>query len=227
MSAAWQIEHAAVAGHPAVLLRFARPETLHAALRDAILDREPAIVANTPSTQVASLPDGLTTHWQHFNVLTWPDPACETLREAVLSGCRAWLDVHGDGSHDDALIAISCWANALRGDERLGPHHHAPAMLLGNYLVDDGGGSGGGTLYFANDGAHERLQPEPGRLVICPGHVRHAVERHTGHRPRLSIAFDAFVRRQNPLLYLGAPDAMAPFTGPRWLTLHDSVEEID
>ena len=93
-------------------------------------------------------------------------------------------------------------------------------MLLGNYVVDNGGGDGGSTLYFVGEGrGYERLAPEPGRLVICAGAVRHAVERRRGPRPRISIAFDAFVRRQNPLLSLGTSDAMAGFTGPRWLAL--------
>ncbi len=51
-------------------------------------------------------------------------------------------------------------------------------------------------------------------------------EVYEGPRPRLPIAFDAFLRRQNPLLYLGFPDAMARLTGPRWVTLNVSAEEI-
>lgn len=226
MSADWNLDHTCVAGHPAVVLRFTRPGPLNAALARAILTREPEILARTPSASVAGLATGLTTHWRHFNVLNWPEAACQTLRAAILAASQAWLAAQDKNDRDHALIAISCWANALRGAERLSTHNHAPAMLLGNYLVDDGGGAGGGTLYFSNDGGHERLPPEAGRLVVCSGEVRHAVERHDGPRPRLSIAFDAFVRRQNPLLYLDQSDPMAPFKGPRWLSLHTPVEEI-
>ena len=123
----------------------------------------------------------------------------------------------------EAVDAFTTCSASLRGSERLTAHNHAPAMLLGNYLVDSGGGSGGATVYFGDDDRHETLAPEPGRLVICAGGVRHAVERHDGPRPRLSVAFDAFVRRQNPLLSLGLPDAMAQFRGPRWLTFEEEA----
>ncbi len=223
MTAAFAITQSAVAGHTATIVRFAYADRLNAALAQAILEREPDILATAAPQAVAGLDDGLTTRWQHFNVLTWPEPACSTLREGVLAGCAAWLAAHTEDDKDNALIALSCWANALRGDERLAAHNHAPAMLLGNYLVDAGGGSGGGTVYFGADGHTETLAPEPGRLVICAGGVRHAVERHYGPRPRLSVAFDAFVRRQNPLLSLGLPDAMAQFRGPRWLTFEEEA----
>jgi hypothetical protein len=223
---AWRIDHGPVAGQPAVQLRLTEPAQFNSALAAAVLAREADILAATPPTPVAGLADGLTTHWQEYNLLTWPDRACAVLRDAVLAGCAAWMERNAAVTGDHELIAISCWANALRGDERLTAHSHAPAFLLGNYLIDNGGGDGGATLYFDEAGGHERLAPEAGRLVICPGAVRHAVERHEGPRPRLSAAFDAFVRRQNPLLYLDVPDAMAPFTGPRWFTPNLPVEEI-
>jgi hypothetical protein len=50
----------------------------------------------------------------------------------------------------------------------------------------------------------------PGRLVFFPSYVRHEVRSYVGEDARISIAFDFYIRKQEPLIYFGGPQWFVP-----------------
>lgn len=120
---------------------------------------------------------------------SWPDPAVQTLRQAVIEivGARApvaWAMVNRAGSHHPR-------------------HQHRIATLSGVYYVSAGSPDAVTPTVFECpcDGVPARVgdrfelevEPHPGRLVVCRGETWHRVPRYTGDQPRITVAFD--VRR--------------------------------
>lgn len=174
---------------PTVTVRIDGAEAFNDRLAAIVLEQEATIRANSAPTAVAGISDGLTAHWQRFNVLNWEYPEIRTLRELVLAGLGRWMRTIGDPDDPQLRIAgISCWANVLRYGERLTLHHHAPAFVSAHYTVrsgfEDGGPMGsvdsGHTIYY-RPGLADRSH---GGEASIGGE---SVGRGLGHRaPRLS-----------------------------------------
>lgn len=135
------------------------------------------------------------------------------------------------------VSGISCWANVLRFGEALEVHHHDPAFISAHYQVQSGNDSNddaankkadnsGHTIYFRPgflDRSHGgkaagptslwdadwRIDTTPveGKLFLFPSYVRHEVRPYTGKTQRISIALDAYIEKQEALIY---------FSPPRW-----------
>ncbi|MGH7177178.1 MAG: hypothetical protein ACREJC_07355 [Tepidisphaeraceae bacterium] len=111
-------------------------------------------------------------------LLTWPVPAIEHLRDLVRSAFdeitntrrkkwRAWAIVNRDGSYH-------------------GRHKHS-GEWTGIYYVT----SGSSETVFEFPDRIERVTPEAGLLVISPSSVTHFVETCSDSAPRVTIAFEA------------------------------------
>ncbi|MFN2588101.1 MAG: putative 2OG-Fe(II) oxygenase [Actinomycetota bacterium] len=210
---------------PAVVLRVATPPGFNDRLAAIVLAREREVLDASVPTPIAGLQEGMTTHWQSYNVLNWPEPEPLALRGVILRGISEFVTRHcPDDDDGHQIVGISCWANVLRSGEGLSEHTHAPSYLLGNYLVrapagDPAKDAGGATRYRSPDpglAAEVVVAPREGQLIVCRGDVPHEVVPHTTAGERISIAFDCIVKKQNALLYLGDPRALEPYRGPRW-----------
>src|SRR5262249_40089245 len=88
---------------------------------------------------VAGMATGLTTQWRNYNLLNWPQSECMILREAVLTGLRAFISQFAD-PEDPAyrILGVAAWANVLRTGQSLHLHHHDQAFVNAHYLVASG-----------------------------------------------------------------------------------------
>jgi hypothetical protein len=114
---------------------------------------------------------------------------------------------------------------SLRHGESMHIHHHDQAFMNAHYIVccEDGGGE---TVYyrpgFIERSHGERLgetvnpwdadwrvcvPPKAGRLMFFPSYLRHEVRPYLGQNERISVAFDFYLRQQEPLIHFG---------GERW-----------
>jgi hypothetical protein len=221
---------------PILTAQIAGAPELNKRLADAIISREIAIRAGN-ATPVAGLTEGITTHWMEYNVLTWEETACAEFRSIVLKELRRYMATLGDPEDPSLAIAgIACWANILRFGEGLTVHHHDPGFVSAHYLVQCGapaddsgeGGVSGYTTYF-RPGYSERMTgieesapkspwegewsfsdpPQEGRLFFFPSYVHHAVQPNLSRTPRISIALDVYLRRQETRRGF-------QFSPPRW-----------
>lgn len=146
-----------------------------------------------------------------------PDPAVAPLREAVL---RALVDlsalVFGTPTQSIAIEDnLTAWININEAGDYNAHHVHLPATWSGVYYVEVGvppadarPNSGDLELFDPRgqglDGtgatfSHQSrilVTPEPGLLVIFPGYLEHFVHPYAGTTPRISIAFNARMRRK-------------------------------
>ena len=157
-----------------------RPE-LCASLEQTILDR----MQRDGQRKTGSLNVGGWKSGEDF--FAWPDAAVQELRSAIveLVGARspvAWAMVNRAGSHHPR-------------------HQHRIAILSGVYYVAVGSPDALTPTIFEcpcdnRPGAkryERKVDPHPGRLVVCRGETWHRVPAYKGDLPRVTIAFD--VRR--------------------------------
>lgn len=211
---------------PLRVVRFKADAAMNRRLAEIVLQREEDIRSGTP-TDVAGLSEGVTTHWQEYNVLNWPDQACREFREFLVGELQDFLSgLSAERGTPLTIAGIACWANILRPGQSLHIHHHDPAFLLGNYCIQTGYDDdtepqheAGYTIYY-RPGFIERSQeglwdsqwrhairPVEGQLVICPGFIRHEVRPFLGITERISLGIDCYLEEQNALIYFG---------GERW-----------
>lgn len=217
-----------------LLIQHKHSKELNAGLARIILEKERELVAKGMPMPIAGLEEGLTTHWQEFNVLNWENPECKELRKLVLNGVREYFKWIGENpdSPELKIAGISCWANVLRTGESLDIHHHDPGFASAHYTVQTGREEGadpvtrdsGFTSYY-RPGFLERSQgvgqaispwdhdwrvsnpPTGGNMIFFPSYVRHEVRPNLEKRERISIAMDIYVKKQKALIHFG---------GPRW-----------
>ena len=96
-----------------------------------------------------------------------------------------------------ALDLVESWVH-VTGPGGYHDHHlHAFRDWCGIYYVRTGGeGSGVNRFYqpfMSMDGnrGHYDVTPEPGWLVVFPGHLAHAALPHAGKEPRIVVSFNA------------------------------------
>ena len=219
---------------PVLMLDNLDSEDFNAGLRRIILAKEDELVRSGSGEPVAGLEDGLTTRWRDYNVLNWEYPECRILRRIVMNGARDFIALVGNPDDPGlAILGIASWGNVLRHGQSLHIHHHDQAFMNAHYIVDSGhgpqesqGGDSGHTVYYRpgfiershgerrgetrnpwDEGWRVSTPARPGALTFFPSYVRHEVRPHLGPMERISIAFDFYVRKQDPLIH---------FSGPMW-----------
>jgi hypothetical protein len=207
------------------------------ALAAIILDAERRFAAESRPTPVAGLDRGLTIHWKQYNVLKWPHTECERLKTIFLAAVRTYFSQFCDPD-DPAykILGIACWANVLRHGDGMHVHHHDQAFVNAHYFVQAGDVTAspahpdsGHTVYYRpgffershgerlggvinpwDEGWRLSVPPQQGHFMFFPGYVRHEVRPYLGEGERVSIAFDVYVAKQEPLIYFGGPEWLVP-----------------
>jgi hypothetical protein len=212
-------------------------DAFNRSLADIIRQAERRFATEARPAPVAGLDDGLTIHWKDYNVLKLPHPECEQLKGMFLDALRAYFKQFCDPDHPDyKILGIASWANVLRHGDGMHIHHHDQAFVNAHYYVQAGDipspsphAEHGHTVYY-RPGFFERshgerlggvmnpwdvdwrvsLAPRVGHFMFFPGYVRHEVRPYLGNGERISVAFDVYVAKQEPLSYFGGPEWLVP-----------------
>ncbi len=145
-------------------------------------------------------------------MLRWGGDPARTLGMAMLQTCGQRTDDVGmKGGQPRYEMSMEMWANISPANASNQMHCHPGCIWSGVYYVDDGGDPSSALvlldpnyptnrmyapdLQFVGQGGerfpvrHE-IAPEPGRMVIFPSWLNHAVKPHKGPRERISIAMN-------------------------------------
>lgn len=168
---------------------------LNARLREFILEREardPGISASNVSGWHSSA-----------DLLEWGLPECQALSDAFVAAGRdmtAAMLPAGIKGRVRVRFHGGCWANVLRDGGYNVIHNHPGAVWSGCYYVSVGKAAPepqhNGWIEFQDPrpgnlhGGKERINPEPGKLLIFPGWLNHFVNPFRGEGERISIAFN-------------------------------------
>jgi uncharacterized protein (TIGR02466 family) len=133
-------------------------------------------------------------------------PVFADLRETALAQCRAALAEMGAADQDFELKA---WANMHERGGFNFLHLHDGCLLSGTFYLQVPEGSGAlvfrdprpGVLHGFAKGSRPNackdvhLRPEAGLMVLFPHWLEHFVEVHQSDAPRISIPFNAVLKR--------------------------------
>lgn len=157
-----------------------------------------------------------------FDLHTWPDAPVQQafgFIHAALASTVQQLSQYDPASWRELTFDYHSWFHVTRHGGHQGVHNHPMASWSGIFCVDPGdapperGESGavrfldtrvGAEMYL--DAGNEQLRGQfrqggyrylhaPGRLVLFPSYVYHEVFPYWGTRPRIVIAFNAWIRR--------------------------------
>lgn len=142
---------------------------------------------------------------------TWDAPCIAELVDRIQEFMREVVLLTVDGAGESHLEGweLEAWANVNEHGALNLPHVHTRNGNLwsGVLYVDEGetgeGDHGGLTRFQDRSGVPKEvlvdrdpfgreltLQPERGLFIMFPGTAWHAVDTYTGHRPRITIAFN-------------------------------------
>ena len=168
---------------------------LNERLREIVLEREacePGVSASNVSGWHSSA-----------DLLEWGNPEIQTLRENILaSGTEMTAAMLPPGMAGRVQVKFhgGCWANVLRAGGYNRIHNHPGAVWSGCYYVAVGKAVAepvhNGWIEFQDPrpgnlhGGKERVNPQPGKLLIFPGWLNHFVNPFQGEGERISIAFN-------------------------------------
>ena len=168
---------------------------LNERLREVILERE----ARDPGISASNV-----SGWHSAaDLLEWGLPECQTLSDAFVTAGRemtAAMLPAGIKGRVRVRFHGGCWANVLRDGGYNRIHNHPGAVWSGCYYVAVGKAKPepehNGWIEFQDPrpgnlhGGKERINPEPGKLLIFPGWLNHFVNPFRGDGERISIAFN-------------------------------------
>lgn len=146
-------------------------------------------------------------------MLHWGGEAARRVAITMLATCGSRTDDVGlqGGGPPRFQMGIDMWANVSPAGASNQMHSHPGCIWSGVYYVDDGGDNSSALvlldanypmnrmyapdLQFIGLGGErfpvrEEIAPEPGKLVIFPSWLNHAVKPHSGERARISIAMN-------------------------------------
>lgn len=177
---------------------------LNEALRDVIMQNK---------AQSAGIARSNILGWHSdTEMLRWGGEPAKALGMAMLETCGARTDDVGmKGGQPRYEMHMEMWANVSPAGASNQYHAHPGCIWSGVYYVDDGGDASGALVlmdpnfptnrmyapdlqFVGNKGERfpslQEIAPEPGRLVIFPSWLHHAVKPHNGPRDRISIAMN-------------------------------------
>ena len=197
----------------------ANPGPLNDALKAAIL-KEQAADAGVNRSNIGG--------W-HSNseMLRWGGEAAKILALETIKTCGGHTTDVGMRSNQPRYeFGLEMWANISPAGASNQMHSHPGALWSAVYYVDDGGDPEAHLVLqdpnyptnrmYAPDlqfvtgpkqtaQVRETFAPTPGRLVIFPSWLNHAVRPHNGERPRISIAMNVLAIPARPAPPSGAP----------------------
>ncbi|MHA6288241.1 TIGR02466 family protein [Maricaulis sp. CAU 1757] len=147
------------------------------------------------------------------DMLAWGGEAAQALARATMQVCgRFTRDIQAAQGQSRYEMGMEMWANMSPAGASNQLHCHPGSFWSASFYVDDGGDSEGGRfvaqdprfptprmvapdLVYCDEAGQKQLSqqhvaPEPGKLVIFPSWMMHAVRPHNGPRERISIAMN-------------------------------------
>jgi uncharacterized protein (TIGR02466 family) len=150
------------------------------------------------------------------SLLEWPEPEIKTLIEIIKSAVVAVVRATSGLPSMSAELGLAAWANVSRKGAYNGLHNHPRCHWSGVYYVDIGEESpdwpDSGALEFIDPrgsvymhpnphlpfGQPLKVRPQEASIVLFPAWLLHQVHPYYGERDRVSIAFNANLRKVRP-----------------------------
>lgn len=198
---------------PVIEVRLPDADRLVPALKQVILDRK----AGSPGVRRSNI------HGWHSDIemLEWGGEAALHLARETMQVCgRFTRDVNAAPGQSRYEMGLEMWANVSPAGASNQMHAHPGSFWSASFYIDDGGDTQDGAFVAQDprfpmirmvapdlvhcDEAGEkqlsqfRVKPEPGKLVIFPSWLMHAVRPHTGPRDRISIAMNILAMPAGP-----------------------------
>lgn len=156
-----------------------------------------------------------------FDLHSWPDPPVQRMFGYIhhmLAATVQELSGYPPDVYAQLSFQYHSWFHITRHGGHQGVHNHPMASWSGIFCVDPGDApadkprSGsvrfldprvGGAMYLDSGNNHWRgqyhsggyeVQHRPGQLVMFPSHVYHEVFPYWGQRPRIVVAFNAWIQ---------------------------------
>lgn len=190
---------------PLIEVRLPEADRLVPALRETILARRAA----SPGVRRSNI------HGWHSDtgMLDWGGEPAIALARATMEICgRFTSDVAAPKGQSRWEMGMEMWANVSPAGASNQMHAHPGSFWSASFYIDDGGDSEDGffvaqdprfpmirmvapDLVFTDETGEKqlsqfRVRPEPGKLVIFPSWLMHAVRPHKGPRDRISVAMN-------------------------------------
>ncbi len=181
---------------------------LNAGLKEIILRKESEFAS------IPLLPKGTPQYWNRFSqfhrrqgLLDWGGEPIERLREMIYGAASEFART-GLGIENLQPLRIDAWANVSRKGDWHGLHSHytrAGELISGVYWVYDerepqSEELDGQLIYYDPRGLsiperYEKIfKPIPGRMLLHPSWLSHAVAPNRFEALRISVAFDIVVQ---------------------------------
>jgi uncharacterized protein (TIGR02466 family) len=190
---------------PVIEVRLPQADALVPALREVIM----AQCARSPGVRRSNI------HGWHSDIemLNWGGEPAMTLARETLQLCgRFTSDLNGVQGQSRYEMGMEMWANVSPAGASNQMHAHPGSFWSASFYIDDGGDQTEGAfvaqdprfpmvrmvapdLVFKDETGEQqlsqfRVRPEPGKLVLFPSWMMHAVRPHNGPRERISIAMN-------------------------------------
>lgn len=160
-----------------------------------------------------------------LNLFAWPDEPIKALAghcHDALVQLVAGLNQFEDHYLEQMRFDYHSWFHITRSGGYQGLHNHPNASWSGIYCIDPGDelldrpDSGmvrfhdprGSVSMYGDPGNRDLIAPyfmgtvnvrhEPGKLLLFPSYVTHEVFAYVGERPRIVVAFNCWLTRENP-----------------------------
>ncbi|MBO6764432.1 TIGR02466 family protein [Maricaulis sp.] len=204
-SAAPQITVNRLFATPLIEVRLPGADRLVSELKQAILARRAA----SPGVRRSNI------HGWHSDIemLDWGGEAAIALARETMQVCgRFTSDVNAAKGRSRYEMGMEMWANVSPAGASNQMHSHPGSFWSASFYVDDGGDGEDGffvaqdprfpmirmvapDLVFTDETGEKqmsqfRVRPEPGKLVIFPSWLMHAVRPHKGPGERISVAMN-------------------------------------
>ena len=190
---------------PLIEVRLPGADALVAALKATILERRAA----SPGVRRSNI------HGWHSDIgmLDWGGEAAIALARETMQVCgRFTSDVNAAQGQSRWEMGMEMWANVSPAGASNQMHAHPGSFWSASFYIDDGGDTEDGffvaqdprfpmirmvapDLVFTDENGDKqmsqfRVRPEPGKLVVFPSWLMHAVRPHKGPRERISVAMN-------------------------------------
>jgi hypothetical protein len=146
--------------------------------------------------------DSLTSRYQYFNVFSWDNPEIHKILRHVKRVHDKFVEVVDIKEPED--LVIQCWANVLRGGQKMTPHLHSCdewTYLSGHITVKSEDTC---TVYIdpinqINNPNEYKSYNESGKITLFQSNIPHYTTEYNGSSERITIAFD-IILKDNPSL---------------------------
>ena len=136
--------------------------------------------------------DSITTRFGKYHLFDFVDecPALEELLEWIKEQYREFVLLDQTQLFE---LDFSCWYNIIRTGDEIKSHRHASdplAYLSGNMHLDNYDSF----TCYNHMGMINNIPNIKGGLTFFPSYLKHGVDKYMGKEPRVSLAFDTYIK---------------------------------